>query len=314
MNKKLIITHKNCVDGCCSQAIFKTKYPDDIYLELDHVNLDETKDDNAKSTIDYILGFKNSTVYVADFCLPKEMIQNLLDSGNKVVILDHHESNIKQVEPFVQRIRNGETLNLEINFSYDNTKSGTMLSWEYLYPNIEPPLSVKHVSNGDTWKFELGVRTKHFYSGIMKGYNEPNSVPKDTWIEIITEQNSGLKYEQIGEPLYSKFQKEIQEIGDKSTKITINNKPGMMVMADRKYTSDVGNYLAQKSGGFGLVYFIEESGIVRCSLRSIHPVTVNDIAESLGGGGHAQAAAFRCKNIEEFNSIIDSTPTKKLKI
>lgn len=39
--KKLIITHGNCVDGCCSRAILEQKYGNDAeYFEVDHAEID----------------------------------------------------------------------------------------------------------------------------------------------------------------------------------------------------------------------------------------------------------------------------------
>lgn len=314
--KKLIITHKNCTDGCCSQAILKTKYPNENYLELDHVNLEIGKDPDAQSYIDYILSHKDTEIFVADFCLPYELTDELLQLGNKVTIIDHHHSNIKIVDRFKERITEGENLNIEIVFDYENKKSGTMLTWEHIYPNLEPHLAIQHVSFGDTWNFELGERTKHFYSGLLSEYSDPHSVPKEVWIDIVSNENSGLIYEEIGRPLFESHMENVHSYARKSVPVKILDKEGLLVEAPRMLTSDLGNIMAKDCGGFGLVYYVEDNGIVRCSLRSINPVTVNDLAANFGGGGHNQAAAFRCKDMAEFIEIIgfDPTKSKKLKI
>src|SRR5579875_2938608 len=131
--KPLIITHKNCVDGCCSQAILRSKYGNDAeYLELDHANLDPTKDENAHQYLSKIFAQKDSEIIVSDFCLNTEMIDQLLKQNNKVVMLDHHDTSIKFIEPFEKRIANGENLNIVIHFAKDNHCSGSMLTWEYL--------------------------------------------------------------------------------------------------------------------------------------------------------------------------------------
>jgi len=304
--KPLIITHKNCVDGCCSQAILRSKYGNDAeYLELDHVNLDPTKDKDAPKYLEQIFAQKNSEVVISDFCLNTEMIDRLLEQNNKVVILDHHASNIRYVEPFEKRMANGEKLNLHINFAKQNDRSGSMLTWEYVYPNVEPPLAVEYVSDGDIWKFKFGNTTKHFYTGLLEPHGDPENVPTELWDKLIIDNNETNKLVGIGEPLHAQYMSEVMYYTTKATPISLNGKPGLMVEAPKKYTSDLGNQLALLGGGFGLVYFVdEETQVVRCSLRSVDPFTVNDLAMKWGGGGHPQASAFRCKNMEEFRNLL----------
>lgn len=317
----LIITHKNCVDGCCSQAILRSKFGEKaIYLELDHANLDSTKDKDAPKYIKTILAIKDSEVYISDFCLNTEMIDKLLQQGNKVVVLDHHESSIKYVEPFEERISNGEKLNIEIHFAKSNHCSGSMLTWQYLYPEIEPPKAVKHVSDGDIWKFEFGNSTKHFYTGVLESFGEPKDVPNKLWDEFLKDDSLTEKFINIGEPIHSKYMAEVMNYAAQAVPCILNGKKGLMVEAPKKYTSDLGNQLALKGGGFGLVYNIDEdSGVVRNSLRSVAPFNVSEIAQKFGGGGHAQASAFRSKNLEDFHSLLIqegnvlNSQTKKIK-
>lgn len=57
-------------------------------------------------------------------------------------------------------------------------------------------------------------------------------------------------------------------------------------------TSDVGHELATQSGTFGLCWFQDSEGKVRCSLRSNGNYNVSAIAKVFGGGGHKNAAGF----------------------
>lgn len=315
--KPLIITHKNCTDGCCSKAIFQTKFGENAsYLELDHANLDSKKDSNAQKYIEFILSHKNSEVYIADFCLKPEMLNQLLINNNKVVVLDHHETSIPYIEPFEKRIQNGENLNIHINFSKDNTKSGSLLSWNYLYPDIEPPMSIRHVSAGDIWKFEFGESTRYFYTGLMELFKEPQNIPQHYWEKLIKDPKYCQEVIDIGEPLRESYMQEVYSYIPMAERIVLNGVSGLMVNAPKKYTSDLGNVLAKELNGegFGLVYYIhEETQTVRCSLRSIAPLSVKDIAQSLGGGGHAQASAFSTSSFEDFQKIVYGN-TKKLKL
>lgn len=304
--KPLIITHKNCVDGCCSQAILRSKYGNNAeYLELDHANLDPTKDKDAPKYLEKIFAQKDSEVVISDFCLNAEMIDKLLKQNNKVVILDHHASSIPFIAPFEQRMANGEELNLHINFAKKNDRSGAMLTWEYVYPDAKPPQTVEYVSDGDIWKFKFGDTTKHFYTGLLETHGEPKDVPTELWDRLLSDNKLASTIVKIGEPIHSQYMAEVGEFAQKGTQVTLDGKPGLMVEAPKKYTSDLGNQLALACGGFGLVYNIdEESGVVRCSLRSVDPFTVSDIAAKFGGGGHPQASAFRCKDMNEFHELL----------
>lgn len=304
--KPLIITHKNCVDGCCSQAILRSKYGNDAeYLELDHANLDPTKDSDAPKYLEKIFAQQNSEVVISDFCLNTEMIDKLLQQNNKVVILDHHDTSIKYVEPFEKRIANGENLNIVIHFAKKNECSGAMLTWQYLYPEVEPPNLVKYVSDGDIWEFKYGETTKYFYTGLLETLGEPKDVPLALWDELLINEKTVDKYVKIGEPIRIGYMEEVMSYTTNPTPITLLGKRGFMVEAPKKYTSELGNELAKISGGFGLVYNIdEENGVVRCSLRSVKPFSIQDIAIAFGGGGHHQASAFRCKDMEEFNALL----------
>ena len=301
----LIITHANCVDGCCSQAILRAKYNYNAnYMELDHVNLDEKKDPNARNFIEKITSQRDSDVYIADFCLPSNLIESLLLNNNKVTVLDHHIDNLKHLAPLQNKIKNGENLNLNISFSLDNTQSGALLTWKYIFPNVEVPLAIKHVSAGDVWKFEFGDSTKHFYAGLLKNFEEPKNIPNNFWQEIIFNETIANNIINIGKPIHEKFMNEVHQFSLIAQNVILDNKQGLIVKAPKKYTSDLGNYLCRQGADFGLVYFIEDSGIVRCSLRAIEPNTVNNIAQKFGGGGHPQAAAFRCANMQEFQKLL----------
>ena len=56
--------------------------------------------------------------------------------------------------------------------------------------------------------------------------------------------------------------------------------------------SDVGHELANQSGTFGLLWYINHEGKCLCSLRSNGDYDVSAIAKAFGGGGHRNAAGF----------------------
>lgn len=126
--------HRVDLDGHCSGAIVKRKYPD---VEL--------------IGIDYMDGFpwegidREDTVFMVDFSLPsgEDMIK-LYHSCNFIWI-DHHESALKQA--------NEMGYNEYINGIRKNGLAGCELTWKYLYPDEEMPLHVWLAGRYDVWQF-----------------------------------------------------------------------------------------------------------------------------------------------------------------
>ena len=58
------------------------------------------------------------------------------------------------------------------------------------------------------------------------------------------------------------------------------------------HISEVGHELANQSGTFGLVWYLDAENKVRCSLRSNGDYDVSATAKAFGGRGHRNAAGF----------------------
>jgi len=55
----------------------------------------------------------------------------------------------------------------------------------------------------------------------------------------------------------------------------------------------VGEVLSRKSCTFALMWSVDKSGLVKAGLRSQRGFSCIPLAESMGGGGHAQACGFK---------------------
>jgi nanoRNase/pAp phosphatase (c-di-AMP/oligoRNAs hydrolase) len=314
--KKLVITHANCIDGCCSRAVLEDKLGKNAhYIEVEHSDIDKKKfPQKFERFFNEIKDFSNTEIYMADICLNEEMIDYFLSKNNKVIILDHHATAIPLIEKIQEKIINGEHLNIEIFFSKNNSKSGAMITWEYANPGIEPPKLIKYVSDGDLWTFNYAPETHYFYSGILANNVQPKEVDKSYWLNLLNDEQEVNKIVKKGEPIYEPYIKEVKSFIPFAVEITLNGHKGYMVNASMKYKSELGNFLAQKNNTFGLVWE-EKEDMIACSLRSIKPFSVKEIAEKFGGGGHSQASAFRLRNKEELEEILKNEMKKnKIKI
>ena len=96
-----------------------------------------------------------------------------------------------------------------------------------------------------------------------------------------------------GKAMDEKFSKLAADIAGGSQPIIFNGQRGLMVNAPGVFHSLVGDLLSQQSGTFALMWVAGKGGIVRGGLRSQHGFDCIPLAESLGGGGHAQACGFK---------------------
>jgi len=66
-----------------------------------------------------------------------------------------------------------------------------------------------------------------------------------------------------------------------------------MVNVPSAFHSLVGDLLCKQSGTFALLWTVDKPGVVKCGLRSRSGFSCIPLAESMGGGGHAQACGFK---------------------
>jgi nanoRNase/pAp phosphatase (c-di-AMP/oligoRNAs hydrolase) len=304
MNKKLILTHANCTDGCCSRAILEQVYGNNaIYIAVDHVDYDPKFENQYKAFVEQVSHVKDTEIIMADICLPSSWINLFLQNNNKVVILDHHKTSIPIIEEFEQRIKNGEKINMQFSFSKENSESGAMITWKYVNKNIEPPKALVYISEGDIWKIKH-VETNYFYAGLLDN-KQPKDYDSKFWLSLLTQPSVAEDIIEYGKPIHEKFLEEIKAYSEQAISITLDGRHGLMVFTNTPYKSQLGNVLAEKCNGFGFLVEQQENSL-HCSFRCIAPSVVDDLAKKFGGGGHAQIAAFKLSNMQDLQDILDN--------
>lgn len=301
---RLIITHANCVDGCCSCAILKEKYKEDAkYLEVDYADADPAYPERYSKFISEVENIGDGEVIMADICLKKEIVDMFISKNNEVTIIDHHAT----VKPIIDDLRTlkekNPNIKLNIIFSDDNKESGAMLTWKYVNPQVSPPLLVTLVEDYDLWKF-MYSETKPFHAKLLDNGKQPKDYPKEFFLELLYDENKLKGLIKKGKDIYDSYIQLLNDYADKSEEVVLDEKKGLMVNAPMKYRSDLGDIVNQKSGTFALIWEEQNDGIVSCSLRSQKGFNVKEMAEKMGGGGHDNAAAFRMSNLKEFQDLV----------
>lgn len=262
-------------------------------------------------------------VFVLDFSFPPDVLEAMAGRACSVIQIDHHAS---ARQPWSDRLiaeaDGGErwrhpTLPLTVHF--DLTKSGARLAWEHFYPEMPVPLLLRHVEDGDLWRFALpGTRPINRALALA-----PFDFP--AWDRLARESAdpSAPGYRSLllqGEAIEQFFQTEVERLAGSRLvmRARLRGEPvdplqamrhglpvitdgdrawraidGLAVNANALFASELGNRLAEMSGSFGLVWYLAADGEAKVSTRGIGKLDLAEIAGRYGGGGHPNAAGFR---------------------
>ncbi|HET8685154.1 MAG TPA: DHHA1 domain-containing protein [Methanosarcina sp.] len=268
MQKNYVLYHASCFDGsgAAYAAWSKLGDKDTTYIPVQYQQPPPEME-------------SGSNVYILDFSYPKDVLTGLLDASNSLVVLDHHKTAKEALEGFPGAV-------------FDMDKSGAILAWEYFHPSERPPALLEHIQDRDLWKWNL-VGTKEVTAGLqlIKDFREfSTATTKEGLFELFRRGVVKTGFDNM-------------EIEASLKKATITRYPGppgetflCAFLNANNLISEIGNYLCQElSVDFSLSYFIDKSGDVTFSFRSIGDFDVSKLAKELGGGGHRNASGAKVK-------------------
>jgi Predicted phosphohydrolase (DHH superfamily) len=195
------------------------------------------------------------------------------------VMLDHHKSAAEKLSGFACRCG---------IVHFDMHKSGARLAWEFFHPEQPVPDLVRFVEDRDIWVWQYPES-----AGFLAALDmEPFSFER--WHEIAAFDAMQLAiYVERGKAMDEKFSKLAAGIAEGAQALTFNGMSGLMVNAPGVFHSLVGDILSKQSGSFALMWSVDKSGVIKAGLRSQRSFNCIPLAESMGGGGHAQACGFK---------------------
>lgn len=307
MLKPLVIYHASCADGYAAAFSCWLKLGDEAEYRACQYGLDYSISENT-------FEFKNRHIYILDFSFPRDIMDMLFKDAKRVVWLDHHASVFKEHgfaingpgEPAITPLTKHDVV-------LDNNKSGAMLAWEYFHPGTEVPMLIRHIDDYDRWIFAL-KGTKAFNKALWS--YAPWSFAQ--WKEIVDDGNYGSMWTE-GAAILRAHDQNVQGVVKGATRncrivpavidsVASYKAPwvwwhdeehgdtcgvhGLAANCPPHLQSDVGHELANQSGTFGLLWFIDKDNRCKCSLRSNGEYDVSAIAKAFGGGGHKNAAGF----------------------
>lgn len=268
----LVVYHADCADGLMAAWLMKQLAAGDEF------------DTHFKSAV---YGsptpevHPGETVYIVDFSYPAEELVKMAEVASKVVVLDHHETAVKQLEWYF--MENPQPDNLELIL--DQTRSGTGLVWNLLKPTTDIMGLPKHVEDRDLWTF-VYPETKPVMEAVFQyplTFESLDMLAGKTLAELIA----------IGQPLINKQQTQIEWHVNNSLRMEwVDGHHVPVLNVPRYLISAVGDYLGKKYPF--VVMYHDDADNRKYSMRSDKETGahVNLIAEKRGGGGHKNAAGF----------------------
>lgn len=297
----IIIYHSKDLDGYCSGAICKRKYPDAKLIGYDY-----------GQEFPWAEIPEGEPVIMVDVSLPMPEMVNLAIHSSELTWIDHHLSAIKDYE---QSIVDYPYWPNDHNFTavLQQGKAACEIAWQYLFPDESMPAAVKLLGMYDTWRqsdtFDWEKEILPFQYGMRLDYTSADNFDQDlfktnkftlVWINEIQKQGvSVLKYQRQQDKLAMHGAFECEFLGYKAIMCNVRGVGSLAF-------DSVVNPEHQLMVGFG--YTGRQWSF---SLRTTHEdVDVSLIAKQFGGGGHRKAAGFA---VDDINQVIDLTRFKREK-
>lgn len=279
--KRVVITHKNCQDGAGVAAV--VKYHNETILKDNNINCDIEYlyvDYGSFDFEELMVSLKDKLVYVGDFSFTYEQLERLLTVVEDIIIVDHH------------KIVNENPLGNHPNVHGDQTKSGTLLAWEFFFGEQLPMYIVELISDRDLWNFFYGDDTRALQLMLSKkGF--------DTMGDYMSEDHE-VSYVKLVDDL-SPYVEELALI-DKKNIARANQAIPYNINGIIFYglnltsgVSDVLNHVSKIYGTPSLGYWIDNAtNTLQLSFRNeTDNIDVALVANTFGGGGHKQAAGAK---------------------
>jgi oligoribonuclease NrnB/cAMP/cGMP phosphodiesterase (DHH superfamily) len=137
MSNQLVIYHGNCADGFSGAWVLKQHFQ----TTADKKNTQEFHAGVYQTPPPDVTG---KDVVLVDFSYKRPVMEEIVAKANSVLVLDHH----KTAEADLENLPGAEVV-------FDMDRAGSMIAWNYYFPNKTPPKLLEHIQDRDLWKFLL---------------------------------------------------------------------------------------------------------------------------------------------------------------
>lgn len=286
------IYHSRNLDGYCSGAIIKKKYPDAILIGFDY-----------GQGIEKLLGLipEMCSIIMADVSLPMPDMLTLLDYSGDLTWIDHHASAIKDYNAFTWP----DYAETRFKAVLEDGISACEGTWKYLFPDEQLPIPVMYLGEYDTWRNQ---NQEHWDQNIMPFQfgMRLDTDSADRFPQYLLESN----YEKVAHDIY-----DIKKVGfailryqHSQNNISMRGSFEIDFMGHVAICCNAGGFNSQ---AFDSVYDPEKHDIMMpfkfngkswtfSMYTTKDNVDCSVLAKQMGGGGHKKAAGFQVTTLPGF--------------
>lgn len=266
--------HNADLDGRCSGAIVKLKFPDCVMIGI-----------NYGDPFPWDLIQRDEVVFMVDFCLQPFEDMERLDQLCSLHWIDHHKTSLEGAN--WHAFEAGGFQLLEIG------RAGCELTWEALFPHQPMPTAVGLLGRYDVWD--------HTHEGVVEfqyGMRQQEADPENTvfWNRIFYGNIENII--QVGALLLA-YEKRQNEIYAKSCSFEVELDGLRCIAANKGLTNSLlFDSVWDPERHDAMLTFVFRKGSWKVSLYSNKPeVDVSAVCKARGGGGHKGAAGFQCDSL-----------------
>jgi oligoribonuclease NrnB/cAMP/cGMP phosphodiesterase (DHH superfamily) len=275
-----VLYHAGCLDGFASAfAAWLTKGTAAQYLAVKYQEaVPALPGTNSEAPAD---------VLIVDFSYPAAALLELAGRPEirSVTVLDHHEGASAELSSLPPHPK--------LHVHFDMAKSGAVLTWEYLYPDMPVPELFLLVQDGDLWTWNLPdarAITTALYRGTRRKF--------ETWKPLLDAWETGARQQlcTAGNAIAQADDQSLYILERGAVPITgPNGEPGLSVNTPMLKNDIAERILVSRPEIEWVSIWHESDGLRHFALRSRKgsPCDVAAIAALNGGGGHPSAAGYR---------------------
>lgn len=286
-SQKLVIYHGGCRDGFAAAWAAHLVMPDAIffpgYYGQDPPDLVDGRD-----------------VYILDFTYPRETLKKVVAIAASLTILDHHKTNLKDLEGFADEVATLGAPRPRVVF--DMERSGAGITWDELCGNDKPWL-INYIEDRDLWRWALPEsRLVNAYLGAIPFTFEAfDDASRRSFGDAVL----------AGAVVQLKVKQYCEEVGKNAITFDLPVYSGSnlriyrdvpLVNAPQCDISELLEHLMDRGKvEFVMGWWQRQDGMFQYSLRSRGDFDVSAIAKHFGGGGHKNAAGFQVHHVIHYN-------------
>lgn len=274
----ICIYHRKDLDGYCSGAIVKRKFPDCQLVGYDYGDDWPLTDEQMK----------NQDLIMIDVSVPISKMVSIAVNTHHLTWIDHHISAINEFNEFLYY---SLALQTKVTAVLKVGVAACELAWEYFFPTLPMPAAVKLLGEYDTWRNENKEHWDRlimpFQYGMRLNCNSPETFLEDLLEDVVdieyiaNEGRTVLRYQQQQDKRACSIAFPVDFEGYRA--ICLNAGGGNSQMFDTVYDEEKYDLM---------ILFVYTGRHWKFSLYTTKDIDCSAIAKRYGGGGHKKAAGF----------------------